>query len=75
MQTQSMRLRATASEVETTRRFCKLSDIAGHSIQIFLAIYLLPVLLVMMIVGVLGMAILAICHLIVDLDPTRRVVR
>jgi hypothetical protein len=75
MQTQFMRLRATAPEVETTRRLCKLSDIAGRSVQILLAIYLLPALLVMMIVGVLGMAILAICELILGLDPTRRVVR
>ena len=74
MQTQSMWLRATAPEVETTRRFCKLSNIAGRSMQILLALYLLPALLVVLIVGALGMAILAIRQLILGLDPTRRVV-
>jgi predicted acyltransferase len=74
MQTQSIVLRASAAEAKTTRQLCKLSDIAGRSVQISLALYLLPVLLVVLIVGALGMAMLAICKLVLGMDPTRRVV-
>jgi predicted acyltransferase len=74
MQTQSILLRAPAVEVKTTRQLCRLSKIAGRSVQVSLALYLLPVLIVVLIVGAFGMAMLAIYKLALGMDPTRRFV-
>jgi hypothetical protein len=57
------RLKAFVSSPGTTGRRFSLGDVVGRLIQVALALYLVPVLLVVLLVSAVGMALVAIARL------------
>jgi hypothetical protein len=73
MQTHSVRFPVPAHVATVAQKPGSLSDLAGRSIQILLTLYLLPVLLVVLMVGGMGLAVLALSRLL-NVKPINRTV-
>jgi hypothetical protein len=73
MHTQSLRFRPSIRLAKATRRSYSLSHQAGRLVQIMLTIYLIPVLLLVLLVGGMGMLVLAIGRIVSSVNPTHRI--
>lgn len=73
MHTQSLHFQPSIRLAKMTHRSYSLSHQAGRLVQILLTVYLIPVLLVVLLVGGVGMLILAIARLVSSVKPTHRI--
>jgi hypothetical protein len=71
MHTQSMQFQALGRLPKLGHDSHAVSNIAGRLIQIVLALYLMPVLLVVLMVGGAGLLVLAVGRLISAAGPIR----
>lgn len=72
MHTQSMRIQALGTLPEPRHKAQTVSDIAGRLIQVILALYLIPVLFFVLMVGGMGCIVLSLGRLISTVNPIHR---
>jgi hypothetical protein len=65
-QSRSTRLRAVTRDSEIVFKRLDCSDLAGRLIQMALALYLIPALLIVLVVGGVGMLVLTVSRLCTD---------